>query len=152
MPQDPLNLLPTILNQPEECSDLELRDWDLLIRQARSSYLLPKVAYTLLDNSHIDHVPQPVIKHLESARIMAEAQARTVRWEARQIKKELSEIDTSVIVLKGGAYILGNIPAGRGRIFQDLDIMVPRDHLQNVEKALLMHGWIHIKRDEYDQA
>ena len=144
-------MLTTLLRTPESSLDLDLQGWDLLIRQARNANLLPRIAWLLQDNGLRDQAPVPVRKHLDSAKIMAQAMDRSVRWEVRQIAKALSETNLPVLLLKGGAYILGGLPAGKGRIFQDLDIMVPKARLQEVEQALLMHGWIYTKRDAYDQ-
>jgi hypothetical protein len=55
------------------------------------------------------------------------------------------------VFLKGAAYLIGNLPVGEGRIFSDTDILVPKNCINDVEKALLMHGWVPDKKDDYDE-
>jgi hypothetical protein len=46
---------------------------------------------------------------------------------------------------------VANLPSARGRLFSDIDIMVPKDSLNAVEAALMMHGWASTHHDAYDQ-
>ncbi len=46
---------------------------------------------------------------------------------------------------------MARLPNSRGRLSSDIDILVPKDRLTDVEKALLQHGWEHVKLEEYDQ-
>jgi hypothetical protein len=56
-----------------------------------------------------------------------------------------------VILLKGAAYVMANLPSACGRLFTDIDIMVPKDRLNEVEAALMLHGWAATHHDAYDQ-
>jgi hypothetical protein len=40
---------------------------------------------------------------------------------------------------------------GTGRMFGDIDILVPRETLGEVEKRLMLAGWVSAKTDPYDQ-
>ena len=93
-------MLTTLLRTPESSLDLDLQGWDLLIRQARNANLLPRIAWLLQDNGLRDQAPVPVRKHLDSAKIMAQAMDRSVRWEVRQIAKALSETNLPLLLLK----------------------------------------------------
>src|SRR4029077_14434016 len=53
-------------------------------------------------------------------------------------------------LLKGAAYLMGNLPPARGRTFSDIDILVPKSSLLEVERALRAHGWASDKIDHYD--
>jgi hypothetical protein len=46
---------------------------------------------------------------------------------------------------------MAKLPPARGRIFHDVDIMVPKRTLDAVERALRWHGWFTTRLDEYDQ-
>ncbi len=63
----------------------------------------------------------------------------------------LSRMDIPVILLKGTAYLLAGLPAARGRIFNDVDILVPRDALEEVERNLFLAGYVVNHPDPYDQ-
>jgi hypothetical protein len=55
------------------------------------------------------------------------------------------------MLLKGAAYVFAQLPAGRGRIFNDIDILVPEAHLGAVEASLMLSGWVSLHADAYDQ-
>jgi len=88
---------------------------------------------------------------LDSAHIVSESHDRRVRWEARQIRDALEHLNIPVILLKGAAYVLSELPAACGRLFYDIDIMVRKADLEVVEQALRRKGWISTHLDAYDQ-
>ena len=56
-----------------------------------------------------------------------------------------------VLLLKGAAYAAAELPVAEGRLASDVDIMVPREALLDVERALLQAGWQPAKLEPYDQ-
>ena len=46
---------------------------------------------------------------------------------------------------------MADMAIAQGRIFNDVDILVPKSLLDKAEKALLRHGWICAQWDDYDQ-
>ncbi|MCX7673106.1 MAG: nucleotidyltransferase family protein [Thiobacillaceae bacterium] len=56
-----------------------------------------------------------------------------------------------MIVLKGAAYVLGQLAPARGRLFADVDILVPKAGLGHAEAQLMLHGWHSGHHDAYDQ-
>lgn len=145
------SLVISILVKPEGITSLRPREWDLLVRQARAANLLARL-HVLLEQQNLVHkVPDRPLRHLTSARLLADKQSRDIRWEVHCIRRALSSTQTPVILLKGAAYVMADLPPARGRIFSDVDIMVPKDTLQAVEKALMMRGWHTTHHDAYDQ-
>ena len=67
------------------------------------------------------------------------------------IAQALRELDVPVVLLKGAAYVEADLPAAQGRLFSDIDILVPKLALPKVEFALMMGGWLSTHLDEYDQ-
>jgi hypothetical protein len=139
------------LCRPESTASLRLEEWDLLVRQARCADLLARLCILLEDRGLLRGVPSRARKHLESARTLTEAHARAVRWEAYQIRQAVEPLNIPVILLKGAAYVLGELPPGSGRLFYDVDILVPKAELDAVEQGLLRHGWTSTHLDPYDQ-
>ncbi|WP_420474466.1 nucleotidyltransferase family protein [Noviherbaspirillum sp. ST9] len=137
--------------QPHSIKALKLADWDLLIRQARRCNLLSSLQVMLDENDLLDSVPPQPREHLEWARIGAERHTQAVRWEVGHIVKALDGLGIPVMLLKGAAYVFAQLPAGRGRIFNDIDILVPEAHLGAVEASLMLHGWVSLHTDAYDQ-
>jgi hypothetical protein len=144
-------LLREALLQPEYAVSLPISDWDLLVRQARNADLLARLCVLLDEQGLLGSVPREVVTHLESARTLATAHTRNVRWETDRIYNALAPTGTSIILLKGAAYVMAKLPPARGRIFHDVDIMVPKRKLEAVERALRWHGWFTTQLDEYDQ-
>jgi hypothetical protein len=137
--------------QPHSVATLGLAEWDLLIRQAREGNILASLHALLEEHALLDAVPSQPREHLQWAWIATERQMQAVRWEVRHIQSALANLGIPVMLLKGAAYVLAELPAARGRVFSDIDILVPKDSLGAVEAALMMHGWASLNTDKYDQ-
>jgi hypothetical protein len=129
------------LRQPETLVSLGLSDWDVLLRQARRTGLLSRLAVQAGDLRIDDQLPPQVLPHLRGARAVAAEHQRSVRWEVNRIERALSEANGPVVLLKGAAYVMANLPPARGRLCSDIDLLVPKDRLGVVEEALRRHGW-----------
>ena len=146
-----LPLLVRVLRSPHEVLALDLAQWDLLLRQAANANLLVSMLYLLEDAGLLDAVPAAPREHLEWTRLAASNHARGVRYEVARIGAALSGLGLPLILLKGGAYAMAGLDAGRGRLFTDIDILVPKPRLDEVEAALMLHGWASTHHDPYDQ-
>jgi hypothetical protein len=89
---------------------------------------------------------------LVDALLDTEREARIALWEADRAARALAPLGLEPILLKGAAYAAAGLEAGRGRMIGDLDILVPRDRLDEAEAALLDAGWEWVKPDPYDDA
>ena len=125
--------------------------WELLIRQARSADLLSRLALRLQELRSLEKVPVPPRAHLLAARTVWHAQEEAVHREVGQVRKALAPTGVDIILLKGAAYLYAGLPAAHGRTFSDIDILVPRAVLPQVEAALMLHGWATTHHDPYDQ-
>lgn len=136
-----------------ECSlaSLKLYEWDVLIRQARRSKLLGKLYYLAEEQRALNALPIAVFRHLESERVYAEKQFRDFLWEAGKLKKAFAGTGQRLIFLKGGAYAIAQLPPHRGRLFSDIDLLVPVNVIDGIERRLMVHGWLGEKLDAYDQ-
>lgn len=123
-------------------------EWTQLLRQARILNVLPQLARRY---EHVTGVPLEVARHFESARRIAERLALDVHREARRISTALQPLNIPVVFLKGGAYVLRDLAAAHGRVFSDLDLMVPRDAVAAAEDRLIRAGWVSSHHDAYDQ-
>jgi len=139
------------LRDPAALPRLSLPQWETLIRQGRRSNLLPRVALALHELGLLPQVPAAPRAHLEAARTLAQAQADAVRREVAFIDRALSVTGVPIVLLKGAAYLIAGLTAARGRLFSDIDILVPRGALANVETTLMLHGWHTSKTTAYDQ-
>lgn len=145
------NLLVEVLRNPDRVQTLSLADWDDLIPLARSSKLLATLHRLLERESLLDEVPEKPRVHLYSNLVTHERQVASLAWEIRWLLKAVADLDVPLVLLKGGAYIQADIPASRGRLITDIDLMVPRDRIRAVETALNSAGWEGGYADEYDE-
>jgi Uncharacterised nucleotidyltransferase len=145
---DPIGLA---LRAPQALLGASPAQWDAFVRQARKTNLLSRIAVTLDELGLLQQVPLAPRAHLEAARALAHAQADAVRREAAYIDAALASTGVPVVLLKGAAYLFAGLPAARGRMFSDIDILVPRRALAEVEAALMLNGWASAKTTAYDQ-
>lgn len=129
----------------------DARHWDELIRRAREADLLGTLAHRLEARGRLADVPEAPRRHLESALVVGAAQHRAVAREVREIRRALAALPTPIILLKGAAYLIAGLPAARGRLFSDVDILVPKTSLPAVESALMLAGYATTHHHPYDQ-
>jgi hypothetical protein len=147
----PSDVLRQALVAPEILGNLQLSGWDGLLPEARSAGLLARLDVLLNERRLFKGVPDPVKPHLIAARRVASNEDAIVRWEVNRIAHALARQDIPIVLLKGAAYVMWELPVARGRFSSDVDILVPKASIANVERALIDHGWRHIKLDDYDQ-
>lgn len=144
-------LVSEILSGPDAVLGLGLADWDVLIRQARRAGLLARLGLMLEESGLGQTIPPQSRWHFEAEAVLAARQAIAVRWEVRQINKALADLGAPIVLLKGAAYVMSGQPAARGRLFGDIDILVPRDKIAQAEAALMLAGWHALAQDVYDE-
>ena len=147
--------LPTLILQaflrPECLSALVPAQWDLLVRQARRANILGKLAVDLEVRGDIGEIFATARPHLLSAAAIAHQQGRAIQWEARCIHEALAPTGVPVVLLKGAAYVMAGLPTCHGRVFSDVDILVPKESIAEVETALAINGWTGSYHSTYDQ-
>jgi hypothetical protein len=140
--------LAAILARPIETLALDDLGWTALLTIARAEQLIGTLAARLSGLS----VPDAVGRVLDDARAGAEQARRSALWEAEMARRALARLDCPIVLLKGTAYAAAGLAAGEGRAIGDLDILVPRDRLDEIERALLGAAWEWVKPDPYDDA
>lgn len=145
------DLAAAALRHPGRLPDLNGAGWDLLVRQARSGDLLARLAWQYRGHGLAGQVPTGAAAHFESALRLARAQSDEVERELAYIQIALQPLDVPIILLKGAAYLKAGLPPARGRLFSDVDILVPKARLPEVESALMLHGWATTHHSAYDQ-
>lgn len=126
-------------------------EWELLIRLARRVKLLGRLALLLKNNGLWEGVPPRITNQLTSALVQAEKLKQSTQWELNRIVWALEDCDTTIIALKGAAYVLAGLPYSEGRLSVDLDLMVPAGDLGEIESLLKIKGWRHRPISIYDE-
>ena len=149
-PSGALSLI-TLMQKPQRFARLSLREWDMVLRLARAANLLGRVARTITQAGLAADLPALVQRHLTSVQRLTDHQQQAIRWECAHLALALAPLGIPVILLKGAAYAMAGHDAGRGRLFGDVDLLVPQASLNAVEAALMLHGWSTGPVDPYDQ-
>ncbi len=139
-------LLARGLRDPQSVLALDADGWNALIATARAEQLIGTLAHRVEGLP----VPRAAARVLADARAAAEQGRIVALWEAEMARRALAEVDARVVLLKGTAFVAAGLSAGVGRTIGDLDILVPRDRIGDVEAALLIAGWEWVKPDPYD--
>jgi len=143
--------LTPLLRQSAELVEWGDADWDLAIRQARHAGLMARVEAQLRACNMLREVPPAPAAHLDAARIVADKHQVDVAREIRAIAEALAPLAVPIILLKGAAYAAAGLPPAAGRLFGDIDILLPRERLDEAEQLLVKAGWNTAKADSYDQ-
>ncbi|MBU3989881.1 MAG: nucleotidyltransferase family protein [Gammaproteobacteria bacterium] len=143
-------LLLDAVRTPAMAVTLDLRSWDDLLRLARRANLISRLAEGIDQAGVLNKLPAPVRPHLIAASALAQHQRRAVIWETRHIGTALSALGIPIVLLKGAAYSMAGLQAATGRLYGDVDILVPATRINEVEAALMLHGWSAGHVDAYD--
>lgn len=149
--RDDIPLLLTLLSDPRRSLSWDLDAWDLAVRRARMSDLLGVVRYRLERAGVLQGVPPPVIRHLDAARNLYLHRRQMGVHAVLAMRDAFADVSCPLVLLKGAGYTMQGLPMSLGRLFNDVDIMVPRDAIDDVERRLQGVGWKSTMTDPYDQ-
>ncbi|HEY9102145.1 nucleotidyltransferase family protein [Chitinimonas sp.] len=147
----PNDLILQGLLEPASLERFSPGQWDLLVRQGRRANVLSRLALLLQGRKGSEYLFAPARAHLEAAAVIARQQEVAIRWEVSCIQAALQESGVPLVLLKGAAYVMANLPVAQGRVFSDVDILLPRAQIADAESALMLHGWISSHHDAYYQ-
>lgn len=139
------------LREPPAMAGFDEAAWDLVVRQAAAAGLLGRLGALAVQCAVQPELPAAVWRHMQAMLTVAEQQQRAVRWELVQLTHTLAELDGPVLLLKGAAYVAAGLPPAPGRLFSDIDLLVPRAQLDAAEAALMLGGWVGSHHSAYDQ-
>lgn len=143
------HLLP-LLRDREHVRRMHLVDWDATLRLARQARILGMLAHRLRDHDTLwTAVPERVRGHLQASINDATFRTQLLQMELRALERALP-FDMTVAVLKGAAYLLQGLPLARGRMPNDVDLLVARADLESAEAALESAGWRSAVKNAYD--
>lgn len=143
--------LSNFLRSPSLLSRLTLSEWADLILILRESKLLATLYHILLRNNLFEQQDEYVKRHLNGAFVHADRQKSQVIYESLLLTELLNTIDVKPIFLKGANYTLRNSINSHGRIISDIDILVQKSQLVEVEALLKRNLWQSETLSDYDE-
>jgi hypothetical protein len=144
-------LLVQVLRAPGAMARLTLPEWDLLLRQALAANLTATLTCLAREHGLLDALPEAPRRHLAWAAALLRRHGEGVSFEVARIGAALAASGVPLLLLKGAAYAMAGLAPAQGRLFSDIDILVPRDDIERVEAALMLAGWATQHLDPYDQ-
>lgn len=136
---------------PTVISGFTLEQWDVLLRQLKTSNLTGSFFEILKEQNLTKFIPEKVQWHFNAIENVTKQHLLSVRFEILELQNRLAVRGFPIVLLKGGAYVASGLIAHRGRLFSDIDIMVPKQALNEVENILKKQGWGPTHLNEYDQ-
>ena len=130
-----------VLRDPETAPSLSGPDWNRLIRYGRREFLLGTVGARTAGQPIPDRARIILDEALETNIL----KQRQIRFEVERVAAALHGTGIPVLLMKGAAYLLADLPPLPGRHIGDLDIMVPEDRLAEAESTLKAAGWRSVK-------
>lgn len=139
------------LRDPARMRAFDEDTWDRVVRLAEAAGLLGRLGALARDGDMLAQLPRGAARHLLAALNLAEQQRRSVLWELAHLRAALRDYPGPVVLLKGAAYAAADLPPAPGRLFSDIDLLVPKALIAEAESALMMAGWVTSHHDAYDQ-
>ena len=140
--------LANVLRDPGIAVGFSESEWTELFAVARAEQMAGTLAHRLQGLA----LPVRIKRLVEDAIASAEQVRLAALWEAEMARRALAPLGVPVVLLKGTAFAAAGLEPSLGRNIGDLDILVPRERLDEVEAALLAAGWEWVKPDPYDDA
>jgi hypothetical protein len=139
------------LREPAAMAGFDANAWDRVVRQAAAAGVLGRLGALARETGIDEALPVPVWRHMQALLTLAGQQQRAVRWELVQLSRALADLAGPVLLLKGAAYAAAGLPPATGRLFADIDLLVPKSQIDAAEAALMLAGWNSSHHDAYDQ-
>jgi Uncharacterised nucleotidyltransferase len=124
-------------------------EWNQTLLMARRNQMLGALAAHLKRAGHWASVPPEVQRHMNLDLLTAQRRAESALWELTVIRRAVPEA-IPLVLLKGCAYLAANDANAEGRLFSDLDLLVPKSKLGDAETALIGAGYRPGRVDAYD--
>ncbi|MEQ8230203.1 MAG: nucleotidyltransferase family protein [Gammaproteobacteria bacterium] len=130
-----------LLRRPSAVTALSLKQWDSLLPMLSQTRLLPHIV-AAIDQENIGHdLPARIADHLESTRVRTRRHAKLVEWEIDRLDSLFCNRDEPIVLLKGAAYLCAGLSPALGRVYSDVDVLVRKPCIDEIERDLLAHDW-----------
>lgn len=139
------------LRQPEVVLDWSEARWEWVIRLSRRLRLLGRLADSVLGADLEPQLPSSVASHLRAEQRMSGYMTTAQTWVMDRVASRLQGCPGPRVLLKGSAYLGQDLSIARGRLPSDVDILVPKEHLPEVQARLIGAGWSETALDAHDQ-
>lgn len=139
-----------LLQLPSRAADVAEAGWNDIVEQGTNAQMLGQLAAALARAGCMHLVPEAVCVHLGLAALTSQRRSEAALWEVSTLRRGV-DVDTPLVVLKGCAYAVAGDWNTTGRLFSDIDVLVPHALLGQTEGNLIATGWNPSPVSVYDQ-
>jgi hypothetical protein len=134
------------LREPERALDWTLGDWNRHVRLARRDRLLARLAEALDRAQLLKQVPEAPRRHLIAEQQVSRCRTAAMLWALERVHASMhtggsTPLQGPLLLLKGAAYLAQGLPIAAGRLPSDVDILVPREQLDEALARLQADQW-----------
>jgi len=140
-----------LLSEPQLVESWPLKKLELAIRQAYRCDLLATLAYRLRQVGKLESMTNESAKnHFLSMLNVSSSHKKFIAWEVNVLSQLFLQHDKKLILLKGAAYTISGLPSGDGRLYGDIDLLINKPELKEIESILRQGLWLPKAMDDYD--
>lgn len=132
-------------------AEATLAQWTSLISEARQQALLGSIYFLLKDHNLLHLLLISVHSHLLTGFHYAEKQKNTLLQEMLELEVIFQNVDYPCVLVKGVGYRLSGLAFSRGRIFSDIDLLIPHTAFPDALAKLLDAGYLETGMSDYDR-
>jgi hypothetical protein len=136
--------------QPERVLEFTPAQLSKVIVVLRQQKILARMCCRIQQAGVFEQLDEQSQRHFLNAKHIADRQREQVLNEAQDLVKTLDLVAEYLIFLKGAAYSMCGGVVGEGRIYSDIDILVPQKDIKACEKRLIINGWYGDEISDYD--
>ena len=129
-----------LLRAPALAAGVAEAHWNDIVVQATKAQMLGQLAAAIERAGCSGDLPAAVKLHLNLAILTATRRREAALWEVATLRRAI-DADTPMVVLKGCAYAACGDANSAGRLFSDIDILVPHALLERAEGSLIGAGF-----------
>lgn len=130
---------------------VSFKEWTAVIEQGRSAQVLGSLYGRFKQRGELSRVPPDVRRHLLGQFRLSEKQKRDALSESERLLPAFAALDAPLILLKGAAYVIAQYDFAHGRQFSDIDLLIQRQKIEQLEASLHWYGWSGTHQNAYDQ-
>ena len=94
------DILLVALRDPLHAAGLGVEEWDLLLRVARHTRLLGRLAVVMDEKGLTSQLPASVLEHFAAARVFVNWRQQAACWEINRLLAALQDSEVPLVLLK----------------------------------------------------
>jgi hypothetical protein len=124
---------------------------NILIRQSVSASICAQLWKRLVAQGTTTNFCEKAQLHFLSAELIADRQVEQGKYEIAKLASLAVKSNLELTLLKGAAYIATNLPNASGRLYSDIDLLVPKKDLNFAESELMLQGFRRTEIEDYNE-